>query len=278
MGGSAGGVVGGSVVGDDGGDVVGCDGVAWDSAVVGADGEDGAGAAPSRIPIRLHGGAATGRPPTTRTARTLAASGPASAKAIRKRPCSTPPLASGLQRPASRDCSWTRPRPSREVTLPVARAAAPLVTSVGTESETRGVAMGGAATTPGTPASAPSPRHPISATSRRGAEGLTRSRYPDASVSAHRHCGSGGFGGELGRPLLDRDRVHPGDLPVVAVEVVEAALVHEAVVLRIFHGTGPGGRRGGEQRVDFLAARGADAGGQGGRLGGVGDRLGDEVG
>ncbi len=65
--------------------------------------------------------------------------------------------------------------------------------------------------------------------------------------------------GHVGRALFDRLGAHPHDLPIVAVEVVEAALVHEPVIHRILGGRGPGVQRRVGEGVDRFPAVGGDA-------------------
>src|SRR5690242_3140414 len=85
--------------------------------------------------------------------------------------------------------------------------------------------------------------------------GITKpSKYDIGSLLSGRGRGEG-----LGA-LLDRGLVHPHDLPVMPVEVLEAAAVHEAVVLRrITIGVAARGRDIGQRGVDMLAAVAAEA-------------------
>ena len=53
--------------------------------------------------------------------------------------------------------------------------------------------------------------------------------------------------------LLRRRRVHPHDLPAVAVEVEEAARVHEAEVLGVIGLGAAGPQRSGGNRIDLIA-------------------------
>src|SRR3954452_11788704 len=66
-------------------------------------------------------------------------------------------------------------------------------------------------------------------------------------------------GGEGLGALLRRGRVHPHDLPAVAVQVEEAARVHEAVVLGAICPAAARRERGCADRVDLLAGRHAEA-------------------
>src|SRR5690242_9799941 len=71
---------------------------------------------------------------------------------------------------------------------------------------------------------------------------------------------SGRGGGEGCRALLDRGLVHPHDFPVVAVGILEAAAIHEAVVLgRIAIGVAACGRDFGQRGVDSSTAVAAQA-------------------
>src|SRR5215204_1875172 len=83
---------------------------------------------------------------------------------------------------------------------------------------------------------------------------------------------SGGLAGVLRGTLLDGLRVHPHDLPGVAVEVVEATAVHEAVVLWVASRRRAGVGRGVGERVDAIARLGGDAEQRLGRPAGVGER------
>src|SRR6185312_11246560 len=85
--------------------------------------------------------------------------------------------------------------------------------------------------------------------------GSTSRPTPRRSASAGvLHGGRGRVGA-----LLRRHRVHPHDLPAVAVEVEEAARVHEAVVLGVIRLGATRCERGGGERVDLIAGRDAEA-------------------
>src|SRR3954468_11133674 len=79
-------------------------------------------------------------------------------------------------------------------------------------------------------------------------------------------------GGEGLGALLRRGRVHPHDLPAVAVEVEEAARVHEAVVLGAICLAAACRERSAADRIHLIARRHAEAIQRQRVRGGIGDR------
>src|SRR3954452_3092164 len=83
--------------------------------------------------------------------------------------------------------------------------------------------------------------------------GLRCAIAPLSPQRSAERSGCGVLRGECLGSLLRCDRVHPHDLPAVAVQVEEAARVHEAVVLWAIRLAGSRGQGGLGDAVDLIA-------------------------